>query len=62
MQIDLTKRLYALTIQESDVCSNYRQFKDTVRHDYSTILCTLGDYRDLFVSEQAPPAEDFLRP
>ena len=62
MQPNLVKRLYTLTIQELDVCPNYRDFKDTVKHNCSTIFGALGDYRDFSISKHALPTKDFPRP
>ena len=61
MHVDLTKHLYTLIIQELDMCSNCKQSKDTIKHDCSTMLRTLGDYQDLFISKHASLAKDFLR-
>ena len=62
MQADLAEHLYNLSVQECDVCSRYKQFKDIVKHDSTTMLTALGEYRDLLIIELASPAPDFPRP
>ena len=62
MHADLAKRLYTLSVWEHDVCPNCREFKDTIKHNYSTMLRALGDYQSLLISKHAPLIANLLRP
>ena len=62
MQVDLAEQLHSLNIQQHDICSRCKDFKETVQHNYSTMLTALGEYRDLSLSKVAPPAPKFPRP
>ena len=62
MQADVAARLYNLSVEEHDICPNCKQFRDTVSHDCSAMLSALGQFRDMSISEPAPPAPELPRP
>ena len=44
------------------MCPNYREFKDTISHDCSTLLHVFDYYQDLLISKHALPVTDLLSP